>query len=168
VLGGPLGVPIPDRVSKGSLARVPAVTAGVVGLLFPLSLICFAGPAMMWGVVFNGVFNLFVPGYLAGLRALVIGLTMPRARGFMISLLAIILTLIGYGLVSQIIGILSDLFRALGVQSAARRLSGQHSHPGLGGHPPHPDAAARALCLRSCRRGRPPFEQMYKGACADA
>jgi len=114
IVGALLGGPIADWIGRGSLSRMASVTAGMILALLPLSLICFAAPSMTISVIFNGLFNLLLPGYLSGLHALVIGMTVPRARGFVISLLAVMLTLFGYGLGSQFIGMLSDVFAARG------------------------------------------------------
>jgi MFS family permease len=115
IIGGLLGGPMADRFCRGSLSKMAGVTAAMISALLPLSLICIAGPTMTVSVLFNGLFNLLVPGYLAGLHALIIGLTTTRVRGFMISLLALMFTLVGYGLGSQLIGMLSDAFGARGV-----------------------------------------------------
>jgi len=117
IVGALFGGPVADRIGRGSMPRIAVITALMMATMFPLACICFAGPNVATMVLFNGLFNMLVPGYLAGLHVLVIGLTAAHARGFMISLLAIMFTLVGYGVGSQLIGMLSDGLAAQGVQN---------------------------------------------------
>lgn len=117
--GGALGVlgslicgPIADRLGQGSPARMAFLTASFVLLFFPAAQLCVTAGGFNSALVFNGLFNLLVPGYLACLHSTVLGVAHARVRGFAVASLAIMLNLVGYGLGPQFVGMASDWFAA--------------------------------------------------------
>jgi len=112
ILGNLLSGVLSERIAKGRHDRL-ALIAVVGGLIyFPLSLVTLtAGPMAI--VVTTLFFQmicywlLFSPGY-----SLAMNLAGPLVRGRTAALMSMGATAVGYGLGSQIVGILSDLLKA--------------------------------------------------------
>jgi predicted MFS family arabinose efflux permease len=120
IVGAIVGGALSDRIGRGVPSRTAYVTAVMIALLVPISFLTFSGISFGWSVFGNGLFNLLVPGYLAGLHALVLSQTSSNSRGFMIGLMGVMLTLVGYGVGSQLIGVASDLLARAGVANSLK------------------------------------------------
>jgi NAD(P)-dependent dehydrogenase (short-subunit alcohol dehydrogenase family)/predicted MFS family arabinose efflux permease len=110
VLGSLVCGPLVDRLGKGRPARLAALTAFFVIMIFPIAQLCVISHGFALALTFNAIFSFLVPGYLGSLHSTALGLTAARVRGFVFAALGIMLNLLGYGVGPQLVGLTSDWF----------------------------------------------------------
>jgi MFS family permease len=120
IVGSLICGPITDRLARGRPGKMAFVAASFVLLIYPATMLCVTAASMQSALLFNAVFNLLLPGYLAALHGTVLGITDARVRGFVVATLGIMLNLLGYGVGPQLVGMASDWFAARGVELPLR------------------------------------------------
>jgi len=114
IIGSVVCGPLADRLTGGKASRLAFATA-VFGLLMGLVwAACISSSDHVRALIFNGIFNALVPGYLACVHGAVLTHVAPRTRGFTVGVVAIMTNLVGYGVGPQLVGIASDLLTARG------------------------------------------------------
>jgi hypothetical protein len=97
------------------------VAATLVLISYPAALLCVVAGDLHAALIFNALFNVMLPGYLAGMHGAVLGVADARIRGFVVATLGIVLNLIGYGGGPQVVGLISDWLAKRGAKLPLRQ-----------------------------------------------
>ncbi len=120
IAGALISSRIADYFARESLARLALFLAFCIGMLCPFIILSLLGRTIVVAYIFNGLFGFFVPSYVACLHSLMLSLTSATARGLVMSISAVLMNLVGYGLGPSLAGVLSDVFASLGSSDPLR------------------------------------------------